>query len=339
MQAFQGIHARYVLVILDEATGIPNWLWNGVDGLLTNESARLLAIGNPDDPSSTFAKQCAPGQPNTNVIPISALDSPNLTGEYVPEYLREMLVTKTWCEEALQRWGRSSPLYQSKVLAQFPDTSDNNVITPRMVQAAQQRDLPGTETGSYGLDVARFGRDKTTLYRVRGGVARAVDSWGKADLVETTQRVQALLKPDVPVVVDADGLGAGVYDQLRAAGVKAVPFTMASAVKDKRRFADRRSELWWLYREQMEAGDTDLDPDDLDLAAQLMQPRWKLDARGRIKIETKDEMRKRGLPSPDRADAVIMAEMGAALPVARPRVQGDEVGHERLSAGVREMEL
>lgn len=345
MQAFQGIHARYVLVLLDEATGVPNWLWNAVDGLLTNDAARLLAIGNPDDPSSRFAKECAPGVPNTNVIPISALDSPNLTGEWVPEYLREMLTTRTWCEEALAKWGVGSPLYQSKVLAQFPDTSDNLVISPRLIRAAQERELPGDEAGAFGLDVARFGQDHTELYRVRGGVARLVESWSKQDLVETTGRTMRHVErlPQVPVVVDADGLGAGVYDQLRAQGVRAVPFTMAGKVKEPRRFADRRSEMWWSYRELMEEGLTDLDPEDLDLAAQLMQPRWTLDGRGRIKVETKDEMRKRGLPSPDKADAVIMAEMGAGLPVPAPYKREHDLPVEgaplSITAGLQDMPL
>jgi len=329
MQAFQGIHARYVLLIFDEATGIPAWLWGAGDSLLTNESARLLAIGNPDDASSQFAQECKPGRANTNVITISALDSPNLTGEWVPEFLREMLVTRTWVEEAADRWGRQSPLYQSKVLAAFPDTSDTSVISPAMIRAAHDADLEGSAPGSYGLDVARFGRDRSALYRVRGGVARLVDTWAKLDTVQTTARTIAHVQGtrDVPVVVDADGLGAGVYDQLIAQGVRAVPFTMAARVLEKERFADRRSELW---REMMEAGEVDLDPDDLDLAAQLQQPRWRLDARGRIRIETKDEMRKRGLPSPDRADAVIMAEMGGRLPVRKPYtrpqgVPGDDV--------------
>ena len=77
--AFQGIHARYVLVVLDEACGIPESLWDAADTLITNDSSRILAIGNPDDPTSEFAKIC---QPNTDwhKICISAFDSPNFTG-------------------------------------------------------------------------------------------------------------------------------------------------------------------------------------------------------------------------------------------------------------------
>lgn len=314
-QAFQGQHARYILVILDEATGIPSWLWEAADSLLSNEAARILAIGNPDDAASQFAKEC--DSPDANVIRISAWDTPAFTGEWVPEYLKELLTSRVWVEERVRKWGRDSPLFKSKVDAQFPDTSDTAVITPAMIQAAWMRDLPGNGPGAYGLDVARMGEDETVLARVRDGVARVIDAWGKTDTVATRKRVMAHVRatPAVPVVVDADGLGAGVYDQLREHKVYAVPFTLNTAARNPRRFFDRRSEMWWDYRELMEQGLVDLDRDDTDLAAQLQQPRWSLTSKGKIKVETKEEMEKRGLPSPDRADAVIMAEVGAPVHV------------------------
>lgn len=317
MTAFQGIHARYVLVIIDEATGVPPWLWDAVDSLLTNDAARLLAIGNPDDATSRFAEECQPGS-GANVIWIPADETPNFTGEWVPEHLREMLVSRTWVEERRERWGVDNPLYQSKVLARFPDTSDDAVISPALVRAAWERDLPGMGKGCYGLDVARFGRDKTVLYRDRDGVVRLVDEWGKKDTVETTQRAYALTRKTahVPIVVDADGIGGSVFDQLRALGAKVVSFTMSAAVRNPARFHNRRSEMWWSYREEMEDGLVDLDPADLDLAAQLQQPKWWLTAKGKIQVESKDEMRARGLPSPDRADAVIMARFGPAVGAA-----------------------
>jgi hypothetical protein len=252
MTRFQGIHARYVLVIIDEATGVPAWLWDAVDSLLTNESARLLAIGNPDDASSRFATECQPGS-GANVIRIPADETPNFTGEQVPDHLRELLVSRLWVEERREKWGVDSPLYQSKVLARFPDTSDDAVIPARLVQAAWMRDLPGDEPGSYGMDVARFGADQTVLYRVRGGVAREVDSWAKRDTVESTNRLQALTQhtPHVPIVVDTDGIGGGVYDQARDRGLRVVPFSVSQAAHRPRRFKNRRSELWWSYRELM----------------------------------------------------------------------------------------
>jgi phage terminase large subunit len=263
----------------------------------------------------------------------------------VPELLNRVLVSRQWEEERRERWGVDNPLYQSKVLAEFPDTSDEHVITPTLVRAAQERDLPGTEAGTYGLDVARFGADSSTLYRDRGGVLRMIATWRKQDTHTTRKAVEAAVAqtPEVPIVVDADGLGAAVFDEMRAAGMRVAPFTMTAPVHAKRRFADRRSEMWWSFREEMEEGLIDLDPDDEDLAAQLQQPKWTMDARGRIKVETKEEMGKRGLPSPDKADACIMARFGGPSEMLRSgyRRPGGlrPEGRKMATAGLRDRKM
>jgi hypothetical protein len=96
--AFQGIHARRVLVILDEACGIPEALWIAADSLTTNPGCVILAIGNPDDPTAHFATVCDPNS-GWHVIRISAFDSPNLTGEEVPDDLAELLISEAWVDE------------------------------------------------------------------------------------------------------------------------------------------------------------------------------------------------------------------------------------------------
>lgn len=135
--AFQGIHARYVLIVLDEACGIDRALFDSVDALATNENARVLAIGNPDDPGSHFAEVCKPDS-GWNVIRIDGLRTPNFTreavewldcrqcqkagntktllqrlfeeegitytNEVVPDALRPMLLSPLWVEERLHRW-------------------------------------------------------------------------------------------------------------------------------------------------------------------------------------------------------------------------------------------
>jgi len=120
MQAFQGIHARYVLVVLDEACGIPAWLWDATDTLVVNDHSRVLAIGNPDSPAARFEKVCRPGS-GWNVIPIGAEDTPNFTGERVAPEVADTLISQRWVGERERRWGRESALFTSKVLGRFPD--------------------------------------------------------------------------------------------------------------------------------------------------------------------------------------------------------------------------
>jgi hypothetical protein len=333
MTQFQGYHDRYLLVILDESSGIPEWLWDAVTTVATNAAARIIAIGNPDDPTTRFEKICRPGS-GWNVITTSAFETPNFTGEYVPEDVREKLVSKLWVEERRAEWGEQHPYWTSKVRGEFPDVADNVVITPRMIREAHARDLPGLGKGRLAMDVARHGEDESAIYRNRDGVIRMctlptelppIDRsgtpdpmvgrpavWRKADTTVSRQRVEAVLRAlgapiePIEIIIDVVGLGWAIFDPLRRSGFLVRAFVAGEKARDKRRFVNKRTEAWWMAREALEAGLWDLDPDDQVLAAQLQQPRWKEDAGKRIRLETKDEMATRGVKSPDRADTVVM---------------------------------
>jgi hypothetical protein len=113
-------------VIIDEAGGVPKSIFDAVDALATNIDARVVAAGNPDDPASHFATICKPGS-GWHVETISAFDTPAYTGEKVTEELLPLLVSPEWVEERKLRWGINSPIYQSKVLGEFPDLSDDTL--------------------------------------------------------------------------------------------------------------------------------------------------------------------------------------------------------------------
>ena len=308
---FQGIHARYFMGILDEAGGIPEWLWNAVLALATNENARVLAIGNPDDPNSHFAQICKPGS-GWNVISISAFDSPNFTDEYVPDDIAQSLVSQAWVEARRRDWGEGSPIWMSKVEGEFPDISDEFLITPALLEQCYENQLPGLERGRYGIDIARLGSDKSVVYRNRGGMIRLVREWGKKDTMQSTGEIVRIFKThpynkQLPAVVDIVGLGAGVYDRLREQGYQVAAHQGSERARNPAKFKNRRSEVWWTFRELMEAGLIDLDADDQVLAANLGSVKWGVDSAGRIFVETKDDLRARGLPSPDHADAAILS--------------------------------
>lgn len=310
--AFQGIHALNVMVVIDEAGGVPKTIFDAVDSLATNQRARVLAIGNPDDPTTHFAEICKPGS-GWNVIKISAFDTPAFTGEEVPDTLLDLLVSPEWVEERKKRWGEGSPIYISKVLGEFPEISDDTLLTPRMIREAQERETPRDtmpKRGQYGVDVARFGDDFTAIYKAHGGRVRLVKTMHKADTHETAQFVSfhlALNRED-SAYIDIIGVGGGVYDNLRAWGLPVHEFNSSEKAYDNERYGNRRAEAYWHVRDLAEAGELDLPEHgkDDELIAQLGSIRWKLMG-GRIYIESKEEMKQRGLPSPDRADAVVMA--------------------------------
>lgn len=321
MQAFQGIHAEFVLVVIDEAAGVPEWLFNSADTLVTNESSRVLAIGNPDDPSSHFEKIHRPGS-GWHTIHIGAKDTPNFSGEWVPPQLRRLLLSKQWVRERIKRWGRKSALFIAKVLGKFPEVSTDTIITPRMVLDAQGRDLSDKmidEPGQYGVDVARFGGDETCIYLNRGGVIRLRYAAHKMAVTETTGRIINVLDEDnvglteLPVVVDEVGVGGGVVDLGRERGLRVIGFGAGERAMRPSKFANRGAEAWWAFKILMEEGLVDLDPEDEDLAAQLQSRKYWMDSAGRIHIEKKEDMKKRGLPSPDRADAAVQSVVPVPL--------------------------
>jgi hypothetical protein len=309
---FQGIHARYLLVLLDEACGIPEWLWQATQSLVTNEGSRILAIGNPDDPTTKFADYCNPGT-DYNVISVSAFDTPNFTDERVPEQLRESLVGPAYVREAEKDWGLDSPLYISKVLGLFPEVADDVIISPRLIREAHERDLSGRalhDRGCFGMDVADLGEDETVIYLNRGGMIRLVESWKGTDTDKGRRKAEVHLKAQGgarPMNIDFPGVGGAIYHPLNNAGYNVKAFNGGEPANDDARFVNRNAESWWAMRELLEEGLVDLDPEDLKLAAQLQQRKWRLDtSQRRIRIETKDEMKKRGIKSPDRADGAVL---------------------------------
>ena len=310
MQSFQGIHARYVLVLIDEACGIPRWLWDAVDTLVTNKDSRVLAIGNPDDPSSQFETVCRPGSGWHN-IHIGYEDTPNFTGEVVSADIAAELIDKTWVEERKARWGEGSNLYMSKVLGLFPSASEDMLLSADLLRQACELELPPVGPITFGLDVARTGSDETACYSNRGGVLRQRMRDSKIDdTMEIAGRAGQLfvgVPKGTSMRVDVIGVGGGVYDRMRERGLQVEAFNSSEKARNPRKFKNRRAEAYWSVRMMAEDGLLDLDPADEDLLSQLGSIKWGIDSSGRIQIESKEKMAKRGVSSPDLADAAVMA--------------------------------
>ncbi len=308
-----GYHSGSLLVVLDEAAGIPREVWASVDSLLTSASAKVLAIGNPAS-GTEFERVCK--SPDWRVIPISAFDCPNLQPG-----AEQMAwgVTPRWVEEMARRWGKDSVVYQSKVLGRFPTSSDDTLISIGEVEDALSRRAPEGSSGllSMGVDVARFGRDQTVIYVVQGGRVLRVESFSGQDLMRTTGRVLALAREfrisDSRIAIDDTGVGGGVVDRLREQRCrpKAVNFgSSATGYDDERRFSNRRTQIWWQLREwiRFEAALGDLRGEIQDqLRSDLCAPRYEQRSDGRIALEPKDKIRQRTGASPDHGDALALA--------------------------------
>jgi hypothetical protein len=236
--------------------------------------------------------------------------------EDIPDDLKPMLVSPLWVSERIKRWGVTSPIFQAKVRGEFPEIGEDILITPKMIREAQQRELTPINYRVMGVDVARFGSDRTVLGVRSGPVFRVKADYSKLDTIETSHKVVDLANKERPneIRVDGVGIGGGVVDQLNASealsqsGVDIIDMQAGAGPMgiDAHLFHNARAEWYWHLRTRFEDGLIDIDPDDDELAAQLGALRYKYTDKGKIIIESKDDLKKRGLPSPDRADVLML---------------------------------
>lgn len=318
--AFQGIHAPRMLVVFDEADGIPEQLWVAGEALITNDDTRFLVIGNPDDPTSYFARLLEPGSKEGHgwhIIRISAFDTPAFTGESVSAALTRVLLTREWVEDKRVRWGEDNPLWSSKVLAVHPKNVANAAVPWARIAVARspERVVEDNDEHVLGVDVGGGG-DDTVVCERKGWV---VVSEQAESTPEPEQVYEFVLRRIVEtgaskVQIDSGGIGWGVVGMLREAakrgehGAEIVPVNAGSAathlpVPGEPGLANMRSQLWWHAREHVVEWDLTGCTDDT--IAELAAPKW-FTKNNRILVESKDDLRKRIGKSPDRADALLL---------------------------------
>ena len=156
--------------------------------------------------------------------------------------------------------------------------------------------------------MARFGSDRSVILRRRGDSVEDIQVLRKMDTMQVTGWVAAAVREHNPsqVYVDEIGVGAGVVDRLRELGLPVRGVNVAQRARQDRKYVNLRAEGYWGLRERFTTGHISI-PDDNELTSELASLRYSYDSSGRIKIESKDEMRKRGLSSPDKADALMLA--------------------------------
>lgn len=293
----------------------------------TGAEDRLLVLGNPTQQSGRFYRSHQPSS-DWFSIKIAASDIPNVQEgrTVVPG-----LLTSEGVERFASEYGESSGVYASRVLAEFPDESEEGLFRRSWLEEAAERWRAGrfreaarrVQHPVAALDVARFGADKSVLCVRRGPRLDRLEVWGKTGLMATVERAKDILEEEGItrrwwsesygkgggagyLVVDEIGIGAGVLDRFKQLDFAAAGFNSSHRARDKRRFANSKAEMFWNLRERLEEGSISLPP-DRKLHDELMSIRWSPTAAGRIKMESKSDLKNRIGRSPDRADAVAMA--------------------------------
>lgn len=312
---FQGIHDAYVLAIGDEAVGLSKEMIDALGNITSNKESRRIIIANPTNPASYMGKIFRESNEAWRKFTISVFDSPNFTEErhnLHPDILAK-LTDQSYVEDKKKEYGENSARYKARVLGEFAFDIGNALIQADDVSRAHDTEIqPSTETRpEMGVDVARFGDDKSVAYLYHDGHLRFLDSWEKAAGTETAARIDKLAKDNgVSVVkIDGSGLGGPIVDSVVAlAGSYTVISMLGSgASPDKRRWYNARAFWWDDFRERLRNGKIDLDLEDETLADEAQSVEYKFAPTGALLIESKDDMRRRGFKSPDFADAAIYA--------------------------------
>jgi len=299
-EALAGVHSEHVLLVVDEASGVPEAVFEAASGSMSGFTATTILISNPTRNTGMFFKTHHQLASSWFRMHVSCIGNPLVT----PDYIREQAET----------YGETSSAYYVRVLGEFAPREDDVLIPAELVDAAMGRDvvLDTSEPLLYGLDVARFGDDRTVLCKRQGNVVIEVRAWSGADLMQTVGRVMHEADADKPaeIMVDSIGLGAGVADRLREQGLNVRDVNVAEVSALNPQAAKLRDELWMTLKDWLAKRSCRLPKDD-ELRGELVGPTYTFLSNGKLKVESKIDMKKRGLRSPDKGDSLCLTFAGA----------------------------
>lgn len=341
--AMQGLHDAYVLAVGDEAVGLTEEMIDALSNITSNADSRRILIANPTNPASHFAKIFKEDTGAWSLHTISVFDSPNFTDEkndLSPEALAK-LTDPSYVEEKKLEYGENSARYKARVLGEFAfDTGETLFSEQVLAIGADVNQRPSTETTPVlGCDVARFGDDSSVIYSMHDGHLRFHSSWEKSPTTDTALRIHraAIDVGASQVRIDASGVGGGVVDEVvRLSEGRYIVIEMigSAASPDKRQWHNARAFWWDKTREMMSHREIDIDVDDERLRDELLSVEYKFaKATGGLLIESKDDMRSRGMKSPDFADAAVYACADMSLVLNSPYAgmqPGDQVTYDML---------
>ncbi len=298
-ESFAGLHAANStpFFIFDEASGIPDIIWEVAEGGLTDGEPFWFTFGNPTQPSGRFF-ECFNRQKHR--WSTRQIDSRTVK-----------ITNKKKIQEWLEDWGEDSDFFRVRVRGLFPRSGSSQIISSQDVFNATRRELKIEDFKDFprllGVDVARFGEDESVIVQRQGMKVYSPQSFRKIDTQDLASRTALMIeewKPDA-VFIDGVGVGAGVIDRLNSLGYRNLIIEVqASGKAADKKYANKTSECWGKMAEWFKK-DVEI-PDCNELVGQLTSRQYGFNVREQIQLERKGDAKKRGLSSPDRADALAL---------------------------------
>lgn len=298
---FQGFHSPHLMVLIDEASGILPEIEEAIDGLTPE---KIVRIGQPLSNLGRFADSFR--MQGVKKMQISAFDTPNLKEQKI---VIPGLINSQDVEKFKVRYGEDSDVYRVRVLGEFPKQDSDSLISVNDIANAIQREtkIPEQFEKKMGVDVARFGNDRSVIIIrqmekvIRKEVYSSQDTMQIAGHVLRIAKEEHILRENI--YIDVIGVGGGVYDRLKEQGWSATAVNVAESPEDKENYANLRAELYAKHvKEWIKTADIPNDDDFYELA----NIKYKFNSLGKLLIESKEDMKKRGIESPDVADALML---------------------------------
>jgi hypothetical protein len=327
-QNIQGFHADRLLIIVDEANGFPEELFEAIQGNITGSQSVLLMIGNPLVPVGTFYDSCQVTDGSVQVVHLDGLDHPNVRSG------RELIhgaTTKGWCDDRRDKWGENSTLYKARVRGKFPDHALDAFWTPTDVRDMLCR-VPDQIVGPnvISIDCARFGDDQASILHMIGGTLihrKNLPQSSTQDIIRVSTNMYENGQVELYVVDDC--LGSGVVDKLREMGKPVHAFNGGESAyggtSDEVRFLNCRAEAYWLAAQVTSRVSLLADVDQgADWVKQLPAIKYGFSPKGAVQVQKKEQIKKIIGRSPDDADSLVMnlwAQIRLCTTARRPKTE------------------
>lgn len=293
-EAFAGLHAEHVLILYDEASGIADKIWEVTEGAMTTPGAMWCVYGNPTRNTGRF-RECFRD------------DRHRWTRRQIDSRTCKM-TNKAELDDQIKTYGMDSDFVRVRILGQFPRVGSMQFIGSDIVDIAMSNELAAEAYVHapivLGVDVARYGEDKTVVAVRQGRKLLNMHKWHNMDTMYSARRVAEYIRDYKPTAtfVDGVGYGAGVVDRLVELSYPVIEVSAGSAPADEERFFNKRAEMWYDMKDWIKNG-AEMTTDS-SLRKGLIGVEYGYNDKDQLRLERKSDMKKRGLDSPDEADAL-----------------------------------
>jgi len=314
-EAFAGLHSRHNLVIFDEASAIPDVIWEVSEGAMTDGRGLWVVVGNPTRNQGRFKECWGKYAHRWNTRQIDSRQC--------------MMTDKKKLDEWVEDYGEDSDFVRVRVRGVFPRAASDQLIPENVIENSASVEVEPRDYINHpkllGVDVARGGGDDSVITMRQGPKAEILGTYQLNDLMKLAGKVVETFARERAdhIFIDSTGLGAGIYDRLVQLGMPVTGVSFGTKAIDKRMYSNTRAELWGRMKSWMEDGGSI--PRDNKLMEELKQQSYGYTEQLQIQLESKKAMKGRGLESPDRADSLATTFFGESLELLRPKVQYKQV--------------